>query len=155
MDYSSKESQKTLQGGLQMKDVEKMVKTLVDGLKSLSKGIDGAAKRIDAVAKSKQAPAPKAKPGRRPAAKKVAAKKVAAKKVAAKKAPAKKAAAASKGETAINAVYQIIGRAKNGADTATIKQKTGFNDKKVQNIIYKLKKQGKIQSSKKGIYAKA
>jgi hypothetical protein len=145
MDYSSKESQKTLQGGLQMKDVEKMVKTLVDGLKSLSKGIDGAAKRIDAVAKSKQAPAPKAKPGRRPAAKKVAA----------KKAPAKKAAAASKGETAINAVYQIIGRAKNGADTATIKQKTGFNDKKVQNIIYKLKKQGKIQSSKKGIYAKA
>jgi hypothetical protein len=154
MDYSSKESQKTLQGGLQMKDVEKMVKTLVDGLKSLSKGIDGAAKRIDAVAKSKQAPAPKAKPGRRPAAKKVAAKKVAAKKVAAKKAPAKKAAA-SKGETAINAVYQIIGRAKNGADTATIKQKTGFNDKKVQNIIYKLKKQGKIQSSKKGIYAKA
>ena len=133
-----------------MKEVEKMVKTLIDGLKSLSKGIDTAAKRIDSVAKNKPAAAPKAKPGRRPAAKKVAAKKVAV-----KKAPAKKAAAAGKGDTAINAVYQIISRAKNGADTVTIKQKTGFNDKKVQNIIYKLKKQGKIQSSKKGIYAKA
>jgi hypothetical protein len=138
-----------------MKDVEKMVKTLIDGLKSLSKGIDGAAKRIDSVVKNKTAAAPKAKPGRRPGAKKVATKKVAAKKVAPKKAPAKKAAAASKGETAINSVYQIISRAKNGADTATIKQKTGFNDKKVQNIIYKLKKQGRIQSSKKGIYGKA
>jgi hypothetical protein len=133
-----------------MKEVEKMVKTLIDGLKSLSKGIDVAAKRIDSVVKSNKAAAPKAKPGRRPAAKKVAAKKVAP-----KKAPAKKAAAASKGETAINSVYQIISRAKNGADTATIKQKTGFNDKKVQNIIYKLKKQGRIQSSKKGIYGKA
>ena len=133
-----------------MKEVEKMVKTLVDGLKSLSKGIDAAAKRIDSVSKSKKAAAPKAKPVRR-----ARAKKVAAKKVAAKKAPAKKAAAASKGDTAIKAVYQIISRAKNGANTATIKQKTAFNDKKVQNIIYKLKKQGKIHSPKKGIYAKA
>ena len=146
-----------------MKEVEKMVKTLIDGLKSLSKGIDTAAKRIDSVAKNKPAAAPKAKPGRRlcrhgaleQPGRRPAAKKVAAKKVAVKKAPAKKAAAAGKGDTAINAVYQIISRAKNGADTVTIKQKTGFNDKKVQNIIYKLKKQGKIQSSKKGIYAKA
>lgn len=128
-----------------MKEVEKMVKTLVDGLKSLSKGIDAAAKRIDAVTKSNKAAAPKAKPVRRTRAKKAAA----------KKAPAKKAASASKGDTAINAVYQIISRAKNGANTGTIKQKTGFNDKKVQNIIYKLKKQGRIQSPKKGIYAKA
>jgi nitrate reductase alpha subunit len=133
-----------------MKDVEKMVKSLVDGLKSLSKGIDAAAKRIDTVAKGSQAKAPKAKPGRR-----AAVKKVAVKKVAAKKAPAKRVAAAGKGDTAINSVYQIITRAKNGADTGTIKHKTGFNDKKVQNIIYKLKKQGRIQSSKKGIYTTA
>ena len=132
-----------------MKEVEKMVKTLVDGLKSLSKGIDAAAKRIDTVAKGRKPAAAKPKPARR-----TRTRKVTAKKVTPRKAPAKRAAAA-KGDTAIHSVYQIISRAKNGANTATIKQKTGFNDKKVQNIIYKLKKQGKIQSPKKGIYAKS
>ncbi len=133
-----------------MKEVERMVKTLVDGLKSLSKGIDTAARKIDSVAKGQTAAAAKAKPAAR-----TRAKKVTAKKAAAGRPPARKGAAAGRADTAINAVYQIISRSKNGAATVTIKQKTGFNDKKVQNIIYKLKKQGKIQSPKKGIYAKA
>jgi len=34
-------------------------------------------------------------------------------------------------------------------------EKTGFNEKKIRNIVYKLKKQGKIMAKEKGIYVKA
>ena len=46
-------------------------------------------------------------------------------------------------------------RSKNGVDMATLKKKTGFNNKKIQNAIFGLKKQGKIKSGGKGIYVKA
>ena len=39
-----------------------------------------------------------------------------------------------------------------GVDTAELKKKTGFNDKKIHNIVYKLKKQKRIKSLRKGIY---
>jgi hypothetical protein len=34
-------------------------------------------------------------------------------------------------------------------------EKTGFDQKKTYNIVYKLKKQGKIKSAGKGVYVKA
>jgi predicted nucleic acid-binding protein len=37
---------------------------------------------------------------------------------------------------------------------AAIKQKTGYDNKKIHNLVYKLKKQGKIKSETKGIYIK-
>jgi len=55
--------------------------------------------------------------------------------------------------TAIDAVFAVIKRSKKGVDTATLMKKTGFNEKKIFNNVYKLKKQGKIKTEKKGIYA--
>jgi hypothetical protein len=60
-----------------------------------------------------------------------------------------------KSPTAADAVLTVIGRAKKGAGTAAIKEKTGYNQKKVANIIFKLKKQGKIKTLEKGVYTKA
>jgi hypothetical protein len=33
-------------------------------------------------------------------------------------------------------------------------QKTGYDAKKIHNLVYKLKKQGKIKSETKGVYVK-
>ncbi|MDH3723962.1 MAG: hypothetical protein OET57_16575 [Desulfobacteraceae bacterium] len=64
-----------------------------------------------------------------------------------KKAPAK---AAKKTDT--DKVLDIINRSKKGVDTATLMKKTGFNQKKVSNMLNRTYKQGKITRVGKGIY---
>jgi predicted Rossmann fold nucleotide-binding protein DprA/Smf involved in DNA uptake len=75
------------------------------------------------------------------------------KKKAVAKKPIKKTVAA-KQPTAVDAVFAIIKRAKKGVNVATIKQKTGYDNKKIHNLVYNLKKQGKIKSPIKGVYVK-
>ena len=65
------------------------------------------------------------------------------------KAPAKKKAVKA---TATDLVLNIINRSKKGVDTATLMKKTGFNQKKVRNILQRTYKQGKIKRADKGIY---
>jgi len=69
---------------------------------------------------------------------------------------AEKAAAKKTGEvSATDTVLGFIRRSKKGVGTAALVEKTGFNEKKIRNIVYKLKKQGKILAKEKGIYVKA
>ena len=87
--------------------------------------------------------------------KKAAAKKAPAKKkAAARKAPAKKAVAEKKTSevTATDKILQIVKRSKKGVDVPTLKKKTGFDDKKVRNIVFRASKEGKIKKSGRGIY---
>jgi len=49
-------------------------------------------------------------------------------------------------------VLKIINRSKKGVDTATLMKKTGFDEKKVRNIIFRTLKQGKIKKADRGIY---
>ena len=88
------------------------------------------------------------------AAKKTTAKKAPAKAKAVKKAPAKKAPAPKKGVqvTATDQILKIIKRSKKGVDVSTLKKKTGFNDKKVRNIVFRAAKEGRIIKSGRGIY---
>ena len=65
------------------------------------------------------------------------------------KAPVKKKAVKA---TATDQVLKIINRLKKGADTATLMKKTGFDQKKVRNILNRTFKQGKIKRADKGIY---
>ena len=65
------------------------------------------------------------------------------------KAPAKKKAVKV---TATDQVLKIINRSKKGVDTATLMKKTGFNQKKVTNILQRTYKQGKIKRADKGNY---
>lgn len=54
--------------------------------------------------------------------------------------------------TATDAVLGIIKRQKKGIDTAALKKKTNFDTKTIRNVIFRLKKQGKIQCSDRGVY---
>ena len=65
-----------------------------------------------------------------------------------KAAPKKKAAKA----TATEQILKIIKRTRKGVDVPTLKTKTGFEDKKVRNIIFRASKEGKIKKVGRGIY---
>ena len=82
-------------------------------------------------------------------AKKPAAKSVTMKTMA--KAVTKKAVKGGK-KTDTDKVLEIINRSKKGVDTATLMKKTGFNQKKVRNMLHRTYKQGKITRVEKGIY---
>ena len=68
-------------------------------------------------------------------------------KTAAKKAPAKGAK-----KTDTDKLLAVINRHKKGIDTATLMKKTGFNEKKVRNMLNRTYKQGKIARVGIGIY---
>ena len=73
-----------------------------------------------------------------------------------KKTPAKKVAVKkAKPATAVDTILAIIKRSKKGAGTAALMEKTGYNQKKMSNPIYKLRKQIRIESVGKGVYLKA
>jgi len=54
--------------------------------------------------------------------------------------------------TATDQVLDIINRSKKGVNTATLMEKTGFDQKKVRNILRRTYKQGKIKRADRGIY---
>ena len=68
---------------------------------------------------------------------------------ATKKVPAKKKAARL---TDTDKVLRIINRSKKGVDTATLMEKTGFNQKKVWSIFQRAYSEGKIKRVDRGIY---
>jgi len=96
------------------------------------------------------------------AAPKKAVKKKAARKPAKKAAPKKaarkpaKKAVKKKGAkpTAIEIVSKIINSSKKGVNMDQLKAKTGFDSKKIYNVVNRLKVQGKIKSIGQGIYTK-
>ena len=122
-----------------MKELQSVLNIVSDGLKTLAKGVEAIAEKVDEVSKSQGVVKPKKK---KPS---TSAKKV----KTAKKATKKKAV---KPATDTDNVLTIIGRSKNGASTATIMAKTGFDQKKIANIVYRLRKQKKIKSVDKGVY---
>ena len=122
-----------------MKEVDALVENIASSLKDVAQNIEQLAEKIEAMADTTTATTDTAT---KPARKKATAKKAAAKK------PAKKA------PTATDIVRTAVYRYKNGLSVAQLKKKTGFDDKKVANIVYKLKKQGAVVSPSKGVYKK-
>ena len=68
------------------------------------------------------------------------------------KAVAKKALAKRAKKTDTGKLLAVIKRHKRGIDTATLMKKTGFNQKRVRNMLNRAYKQGKITRVEKGIY---
>ena len=68
------------------------------------------------------------------------------------KAVAKKAPTKGGNKTDTDKVLAFINRTKKGIDTAALMKKTGFDQKKVRNILHRTYKQGKITRVEKGIY---
>jgi len=115
-------------------NIKKDLQAVNKELNALATKIEKMIAAVDKVEKPKAAPP---KP-----AKKVAVKKPASEKSAGK-------------VTAADTVLAIVKRSKKWVDTAALMEKTGYNQKKVANIVFKLRKQGKIKSESKGVYVKA
>lgn len=56
------------------------------------------------------------------------------------------------GSTASDLVLETIEKHKQGASFSDIQAKTGFNEKKIRNIIFRLNKIGKIRRKSRGLY---
>jgi len=127
-------------------------------LQAVKSGIAALAKKLEALLKAHE-PMPKAKKVTKKKAVKKAktVKKAPAKKASGKKAPAKKAVAKKKATqvTATDKILQIVKRSKKGVDVPTLKKKSGFDDKKVRNIVFRASKEGKIKKSGRGMYVGA
>lgn len=132
-----------------MKELDEVLKTLADGLRSISAGIAAIAGKIENRAKEDRPPVSPAKKKSAPG-KKATAKAPAKKKSAPKAAPGKTAK-----PSATESVLQIIAESAGGADMALLRQKTRLTDKQIANALYKLKKQKKVQSQKRGLYTAA
>ena len=52
-------------------------------------------------------------------------------------------------------ILAVIKRSRKGVDVATLRNKTGFESRKIRGIVQRFKKEGKIKNSGKGIYVKA
>ena len=128
------------------KKLKKDLQTVNKELKALAKKTESLLKAVDKLEKPKAAKKPKAKPAKTKAVKKTPVKKVAAKRPAPKKAAPAPAA---------DTVLAIIKRSKKGVSTAALMEKTGYNQKKISNLVFKLRKQDKIKSVDKGVYVKA
>ena len=124
--------------------VKREIKALEKKLEKLFKEIEKKGKTLKAK-KVKKAPAKKASVAKKGPAKKA---------LSAKKSPVKKKKAAGKASqsTATDQILRIVKRSKKGVDVPTLKKKTGFDDKKVRNIIFRAAKDGKIQKAGRGVY---
>ena len=120
--------------------------TIAKDLNAITKQIKALEKTVAKLAKSVER-SEKAKAAKRTPAKSVKVKTT--KRAAAKKTPVKKRAAKL---TAADQVLKIVKASKKGVDTSTLTKKTGFNQKKVTNILQKTYKLGKIKRVGRGIY---
>lgn len=118
------------------------LKAVAREFKALEKKME---KLIAAVEKNE-----KSRAGKKAAAKSVKAKP--AKKAPAKKAPAKKKAAKL---TATDQVLKILKGRKKGVDASTLVKRTGFDLKKIRNILHRNYKLGRIKRVGKGMYVGA
>lgn len=58
----------------------------------------------------------------------------------------------SKAGTASESIYQVIKQSRSGMGFADIRAKTGYEEKKVRNTIYRLHSMGKITRKSRGVY---
>jgi hypothetical protein len=122
------------------KNIEKDLKALAEEVKTVAERIEELTEMVGNLQKASFSK-PKTVRKKAPTKKKAAAEKTSPKK------PAKK--------TDRDVVLGFIQRTKKGLNTAALVKKTGFNQKKISNIVFQLKKQKKIQSPEKGVYSKA
>ena len=110
-----------------MKAVKKDLQSVVKGLKALLKKTERIERELN------KAPVTGARKGRPP--------------IAERPKPGRRGES-----TAMVAVYRIIQKSRRGATTTQIREKTGFDNKKIWNAINRLKTQKKIKSARKGVY---
>ena len=126
------------------------MKKLKKDLEAILKALNGLAHKVE---KLEEQIGEETKPTKKPkakAVKKKAVRKAPKKRVVVKKTSPKKAAPV----TAVDTVFGIIKNSKKGIGTKALMEKTSYNQKNIANLVFKLRKQGKIKSVDKGVYVK-
>ena len=116
---------------------------------TITKDLQAIGKELTKLAKQTEKLAAALEKAEKPKTKSVTTK-TKAKAVITKKAPAKGGK-----KTDTDKLLAIINRSKKGVNTATLMKKTGFDQKKVRNMLNRTYKQGKITRVEKGIYVGA
>jgi hypothetical protein len=114
-----------------MKKLKRDLQSVLKSLRALTQKTDKMIKQLEKLDKAQAAKKPKAK--------------------AVKKAVAKKPTRLPASGT----VLAIIKRSRKGIGAAALTKKTDLEGRKIRDIIYRLKKQGKIKSAGRGLYVKA
>ncbi len=114
-----------------MKNLKKNLLTLIKDLKAQAKKVDKIMITVDKLEKSLVVKKQKSK-------------------IVKKKSVAKKASQL----TAIDIVHGFIKKSSKGIDAASLVTKTGFNKRKIYDIVKVLKKRGMVKSKGIGIYVK-
>ena len=140
-----------------MKEIEKILKSVSDGLKLVSQGILSLAEKVNEAAKSmgtteKSTAKRTAATGKPKSKTKTKTKTKSKKSTPGVKAVQRKKAAGAQAMTAIDTIFDIVKKSGKPVDMAMLREKTGFESKKIANILFKLKKQDKIKSVGKGVY---
>jgi len=133
-----------------MKNLKQDLKAVNKELKALVKKTESLMKAADRIEKAQAVKAKKANPKKTSTPR--AVKKVAVKKVVAKNAPKKKK---NSKLTATDKVMSIINRSKKGVSVQVLIKKTGFDQRKIANILFRISKMGKIKSVSRGVYVGA
>ena len=128
-----------------MKKLKQDLKAVNKELKALVKKTENLMKAVDRIEKAQAVKSKKASP-------KKAIKPKAVKKVAAQNTPATKKASKL---TDTDKFLNIIKRSKKGVSTQTLIKKTGFEAKKIRNMIFRATKMGKVKSVSRGVYVGA
>jgi len=141
-----------------MKEMDEYLTIVVKGLRKMAKGVESMAKKVETYAstfaKEKTETQAHTKPKTKPAEETVFTPPSGT--VPSPERGRKSAARKGKrSATATEEVFQIISEAEKGVAIKELADQTGFDAKKVHNVIFKLKKQGRIQRIKRGVYVKA
>lgn len=133
-----------------MSEYVEFLRNLAEMLKSFGKVVDELGEKVDELADLQIKPKPDKNVRPKPPPKLEAKPVEKAAEPEIEKAPAKE-----KAVSATEAVLNLIQKSRKGISVSAIKEKTGFDSRKVNGIVYRLKKSGKIQNVKKGVYKKA
>ena len=126
-----------------MKQLKKNLQTVSKALKALTSTVERMKKRIERIEKQS-------------IAKKKAVKIAATSKSIIRKPVTPKSVRKGKAEkTAYATFLAIVNRSKKGVSVKQLQAKTGFDDKKIRNLVFKATKQGAIKSVGRGVYVKA
>jgi hypothetical protein len=137
-----------------MKRLRRSLQSISKNLRALTEKAEKMTKALDRLDKAQVKAVPRKKAVAKKTALKAVAKKTAPKAVAKEIAPKRVSAKKVKSTSATEKVLRIIVRSKKGVDTATLKNQTGYNSRKIWDIVHRAYKEGKIKKVGRGTYAK-
>ena len=137
-----------------MKRLRRSLQSISKNLKALTEKAEKMTKALDRLDKAQVKTVPRKKAVGKKTALKAVGKKTALKAVAKEIAPKRVGAKKVKSTSATEKVLRIIVRSKKGVDTSTLKNQTGYNSRKIWDIVHRAYKEGKIKKVGRGTYAK-